>query len=312
MYARHAPWGSGAGTFEIARRVHRLDARNVSQPHSVPLQQLADAGLAGLALWIGLVLAGGLVCVRALRRLEGAERAAAGALVAAPAAFLLHSLVDYSWDFLAVTAPAALALGVLAAAGREPRVARTQPLLAVASVLLAVVALLSFAAPRLADRDVRASTRAVDAEDFPRALELAERARFFNPYSPEPIWALARRSQARGFERAAAEHYADAVELQPENPETWYRLGIFEYAVREPALRRLRVPEPRVGAGLRRRAVGAGRPARHHAGGVRKRRLLSGGRERGLRRPRPRALRRASAEEPGRTGGRPEGTTRAR
>jgi tetratricopeptide (TPR) repeat protein len=177
-------------------------------------------------------VAGAVVCVCALRRLDGPERAAAVALVAAPAAFLLHSLVDYSWDFLAVTAPTAVALGVLAAAGRQGREAASRPLVAVAAVLLAIAALVSFASPRLADRDVRASTRALDDGDFERARELAERARLFNPYSPEPYWALARRSQRLGFRRAAAEHYADAVELQPENPETWYRLGIHEYAAR--------------------------------------------------------------------------------
>jgi O-antigen ligase len=232
VYSDHAPWGAGAGTFEIARRVHRADARNVSQPHSVPLQQLSDVGLVGLGLWILLVVAGALVCVRAVRRLEGAERVAAVALVAAPTAFLVHSLVDYSWDFLAVTAPTLLALGVLAGAGRPAREARSRPLVAVVAVLLAVTLLVSFTSPRLADRDVRASTRAVDDGDFQRALDLAEWARFFNPSSPEPLWALARRSQRLGFERAAAEYYADAVELQPENPETWYRLGIYEYAVR--------------------------------------------------------------------------------
>jgi O-Antigen ligase len=231
VYSEHAPLGAGAGTFELARRVHRLDARNVSQPHSVPLQQLADAGIAGAALWVALLLAGGLVCVGALRRLDGPERAAAAALVAAPAAFFLHSLVDYSWDFLAVTAPTAVALGVLAASGREPRAARSRPLVAVAAVLLAV-ALVSFASPRLSDRDVRASTSALDDEDFTRSRELAERARLLNPYSPEPHWALARRSQRLGYRRAAEAHLVDAVELQPENPETWYRLGMFEFAVR--------------------------------------------------------------------------------
>jgi tetratricopeptide (TPR) repeat protein len=82
------------------------------------------------------------------------------------------------------------------------------------------------------ERDVRASTRALDDRDFERSRDRAEWARLWNPYSPEPLWALARRSQVRGFDRAAAEYYADAVELQPENPETWYRLGFFEYAVR--------------------------------------------------------------------------------
>ena len=37
-----------------------------------------------------------------------------------PALWLLHALVDYPWDFVAVTGPALFAVGVLAAAGREP------------------------------------------------------------------------------------------------------------------------------------------------------------------------------------------------
>ncbi len=119
VYAEHAPLGAGAGTFEIARKRVRTDVRSVLQPHSVPLQQLSDGGVLALVLFVVLVLAGVGVCVAALRRLGGAERAAAVALVAAPAAFLAHALVDYTWDFLAVTAPTMVALGVLAGAGRE-------------------------------------------------------------------------------------------------------------------------------------------------------------------------------------------------
>ncbi len=42
--------GSGAGTFVLARRRYREDATPVSEPHSVPLQLLADLGVVGLAL----------------------------------------------------------------------------------------------------------------------------------------------------------------------------------------------------------------------------------------------------------------------
>ena len=52
--ARNAPGGAGAGTFEIARKRFREDARNVFQPHSVPLQHLADGGVAGLGLFLAL------------------------------------------------------------------------------------------------------------------------------------------------------------------------------------------------------------------------------------------------------------------
>src|SRR5262249_39696754 len=92
VYAHNSPLGAGAGTFEIARKRFRQDARNVVQPHSVPLQQLADGGVPAFVLFVALVLGGVAVCICAVRRLAPPERAAAVALVAAPAAYLGHAL----------------------------------------------------------------------------------------------------------------------------------------------------------------------------------------------------------------------------
>ena len=231
VYAGNAPEGTGSGTFEIARKRYRSDARNVVQPHSVPLQQLADGGVVALGLFIALVLAAGATCIAALRRLGGGERAAAVALVAAPVAYLLHALVDYNWDFLAVTAPVMVALGVLAGAGRAPGIRRTRPVLAIGASLLAVVLVSSFALPRLAEVRVRESTRALGQGDLVRARDRVDWARLFNPFSVEPIFALARLRETQGFRRSAEGTYVDAVELQSENPETWYALGLFEFQV---------------------------------------------------------------------------------
>jgi O-antigen ligase len=231
VYSEHAPFGSGAGTFEIARKRVRTDIRNVLQPHSVPMQQLSDGGVVAIGLFLLLVLAGAGVCVAAVRRLEGAERAAAVALVAAPAAFVVHAAVDYTWDFLAVAAPTMVALGVLAGAGRDPVPFRRRPFLAVGVVLVALVALASFASPRAAESNVRKSTRALDDRDFDAARDAADRARLLNPLSVEPIWALARVDERQGRYEAAEGRYVQAVELQPENPETWYALGLFEFQV---------------------------------------------------------------------------------
>ncbi len=231
VYAGNAPLGAGAGTFEIARKRYRSDARNVSQPHSVPLQQLADGGVVAFGLFVALVLAAGATCVSALRRLAGGEREAAVPLVAAPAAYLVHALVDYDWDFLAVTAPVMIAFGVLAGAGLARGARRMRPVLGLGAFLLAAVLLVSFASPRLAEKNVRESTRALDG-NLALARDRADRARFLNPLSIEPIFALARVRERLDFERAAEETYVDAVELQPENPESWYALGLFEYQVR--------------------------------------------------------------------------------
>ena len=233
VYAQHSPQGAGAGTFEVARKRFRPDARNVLQPHSVPLQQLAGGGFVALGLFAALVLAGFASCVGAVRRLGGPERMAALALVAAPAAYVVHALVDYNWDFLAVTAPTMVALGVLGGAGRSSVPSeRRRPLLAIGVLLLAAAVLVSFSFPRLAERTQRSSTRALASGDYDRALDRALWARFFNPVSPDPLFARARIAERQRAPLRAERLYVRAAELQPENPETWYTLGIFEFDVR--------------------------------------------------------------------------------
>jgi hypothetical protein len=231
VFVHHSPEGAGAGTFEIARKRFRPNADTVLQPHSVPLQQLADGGVVALGLFAVLVLAGIAACVCALRRLSGPERAAAVALVTAPTACLAHALVDYNWDFLAVTGPTMVALGALAGAGRETRFGRRRSVLGVGVVLLAAVVLVSFSFPRLADRAERRSTRALAAGDLERALDDARWAQFFNPISADPLFARARVAEAERVPWRAERFYIDAVELQPDNPLTWYMLGLFEFDV---------------------------------------------------------------------------------
>jgi tetratricopeptide (TPR) repeat protein len=233
VYAHHGFEGAGAGSFEIARKRFRNDARNVVQPHSVPLQHLADGGIVGFSLFALVVLAGIGVCVCALRRLSGPERAAAAALVAAPAAYALHALVDYNWDFLAATAPTMVALGALAGAGRDCVPGGRRPLLVVGVLVVAAAMLLSFASPRLAERAQRSSTRELAAGDTESARDQALWARFFNPLAAEPFLALARVAERQGRVLRAEREYIRAIELQPENPETWYTAGLFEFEVRD-------------------------------------------------------------------------------
>jgi tetratricopeptide (TPR) repeat protein len=204
----------------------------VVEPHSVPLQQLSDGGVAAFVLFLALVAAAAATCVCALRRLDGGERTAAAALVAAPAAYLVHALVDYDWDFLAVTAPTMVALGVLAVAGRPPAELRWRLPVAAGAVLIGVAVLASFTSPWLSERYVRASTRALDEGDIVRAIDHTARARVLNPLSVDPLFARARIAQRDSRFAGAERRYVRAVELQPENPETWYALGLYEFQVR--------------------------------------------------------------------------------
>ena len=223
--------GSGAGTFEIARKRHRADALDASEPHDLPLQFLATTGIVGLALFAGLVAASAAAIVAALRRLQGPERVAAAALAVVPALYLLHALVDYDWDFPGVTGPTLFAVGALAAAGREPAAASRRTFAAVAAAAVTLAALVSLGTPWLADRSIRQVNRELDAGDLDAAASAAERARSLNPLSIAAVHKEASVAERRGDETAAREAYARAVRLQPQNPDTWYALGLYEHDI---------------------------------------------------------------------------------
>jgi len=219
--------GTGARTFEIARKRFRDNAENVSEPHSVPLQLLADGGVPAFALGAAFVVALALGLRASLRRLGGGERSAAVGLLALPLAFALHSLVDYDLDFMAVAAPAALVSAALLGSGRPAAVARSRAFVSIGAVLAAGVAIWVLAAPALSGRAVDRAYREVDAGDLTAAATSARRAQTLDPLALDPLYARATVASAAGDDAAAAGFYEQATRLQPENPDSWYQLGVF-------------------------------------------------------------------------------------
>jgi tetratricopeptide (TPR) repeat protein len=230
VFHDHPINGAGANTFEVARKRYRETASAVSEPHSVPLQFLAGTGLVGFALFLALIAAAAAAAIKALRRLEGIERNAAAALAVALALWLVHAVVDYDWDFVAVTGPALFAAGVLAAAGLP---ARRPPGLfaAMGAVALAVAAIVSIATPWLADRELRHVNVALDRGDLEAAADAVQRARSLDPLSLQPVFADARVAEQRRREVAALQAYREATRLQPDNPESWLQLGLYEFDI---------------------------------------------------------------------------------
>lgn len=224
--------GTGAGSFETTHRLLRENSLSVTAPHNVGLQFLSETGIVGAGLAGGAVAAALAGLATAARRLRDGERRAAQALALGVAAYIVHSLVDWNWDFVAISAPAFATTGLIlgASGGRaEPRRSGRVGLAACALVLPA--ALLSLFAPWAAERRVEQTYSALVRGDEDEAARLAREGARLNPLAVDPLLARADAETVRGDTGAARTALVRAVELHPENPDTWYALGSFEYEI---------------------------------------------------------------------------------
>ncbi|MGL6280598.1 MAG: O-antigen ligase family protein [Gaiella sp.] len=229
----HPLLGTGAGSFEVARLRVRDDATPVTQPHSVPLQLLADLGVIGLLLGVAALVAAAIAIARLLRRLDGEARWEAAALAALPLAWVAHALIDYDLDLLAVTAPALVASGALLAGTGTPRTLTTSLPALVAVVGVTLAALVSLWLPALARTAV---DEALTAPDLARAADAAARARSLDPLSLEPLFAQAFVAELAGDAGRAQALLEQATRMQPENPAPWLELGRFHFLSEPPDL----------------------------------------------------------------------------
>ena len=223
--------GTGAGSFEIVHRKFRDSAVDVLETHDLPLQFASETGIVGLALWVGAMGAALLGAWRALGRLDGDEREAALALGLVVPAFLVHGLLDYDWDFVALAGPLLFVIGFLLAAGREPvRVGRHYGWVA-AVVLVAWAGLYSIAAPRIAAARVDDAYSHIERGQLGQAASSAKSAHSLNPLSIAALQAWASVEEDAGKLARARELYAQAVDLQPLNWASWYQLGLYDREV---------------------------------------------------------------------------------
>ena len=229
--------GTGAGTYVVARLRFRDEASRAPEPHSLPLQILADLGLVGLALG-GMVVVGAVgVGRRALVRAEPDDVDATTLLVVVALGYGLHALIDYDADFLAVTAPFALVLGALVAAAAAPaRSVRLGVSTIVGVVAISLATIGSLALPELAVRAVDRGYAALDEGDLVTAARKARDARSLNPLWPRPIVLQSDIAAEADDQVAAAARLREAAELQPENPDGWVALGLYLYLLTPPDL----------------------------------------------------------------------------
>jgi hypothetical protein len=213
----HELAGTGAGTFHLSNLRFRQSYLDfTTEPHNLPLQFLSEVGVVGLVL---LLLTAATLLRGSLRR-RGHELALALVLPA----YLLHSLVDIDWDFVAVSGPVFLVAGALAGRGATHRVSAPPLLAAGGAVLLAFGVLLL---PWLGERWAGQAAVSVSPQ---HAITLAKRARAVDPLLVEPLLTLGFASDLANRPLVARAYYAQAVRAQPKNPDVLLQAGLFELA----------------------------------------------------------------------------------
>src|SRR6266496_3881392 len=138
-----------------------------------------------------------------------------------------HTVVDFDFDFIAVTGPFLLSVGVLLAGGSV----RSERRLALAPVPAALVMAVAYSllAPWFAQRASDSALAALEAGRPAQVVGHAQDARSLNPFSLEPVFFEAGAAEQLGDLAAARRLYVKAIELQPLNWRPWYELGSFEF-----------------------------------------------------------------------------------
>lgn len=250
--------GWGAGSFGVVHLLYRRNTLSVSQPHSVPLQFLAETGIVGTLLALGglaLLLVAGVNATR--RRARGPDRVMLAALLGGAAAYAVHALYDWDWNIPAVSMSALVFLGVLAGAGASagvPRVAgqfgpgvRALALgvLTLCTCIFALSGVLpSLAASKADSALVGAASSSPAALD--NALASAVLASQLDPLSDAGLRVQATIAMQQGQPQLARSYLRQAVRRDPSDGTAWGQLAFLELSagnVRDGALAATRVLE---------------------------------------------------------------------
>jgi hypothetical protein len=239
--------GWGAGSFPVVHLLYRHDTLSVNQPHSVPLQFLAETGVVGALLALvgfGLLLAAAVGKVS--RSPRGSERFLAAGLLAGIVAYAVHALYDWDWNIPGVTLPALVMLGVLVASRRGTAGAHTLSELAqgpgpgARALALGLLTLclctfaLSAALPRLAASEAghavveAASSSAAVVQRGQAAAELSSR---LDPLSDAGLRVEATIAIRRGALRQGRDYLLAAVRRVPTDGQAWRELGSTELSL---------------------------------------------------------------------------------
>ena len=214
-FKNHPVAGEGAGSFWFSYLLHRHSQLEARDTHSVELQMAAELGIPGVLLFATFLIAVVMAVFRARRAGEEAAALAAAAL-AMSAYWLVHSSVDWFFDYAAITLPAMFALGVAAGPSLQERVGEvswwSRRAAGAVLVLVAVTMVPLFFSARYTNHALRTWN-----SDLSGAYRDLDRAADLNPWSSRPLSAKASIAQEAGDPQVALQAIDEGLERTPDD-----------------------------------------------------------------------------------------------
>jgi hypothetical protein len=233
--------GIGPGAFEYWWAREREIDTFARDGHSLYLETLAELGILGLALVLGLV--GTVLAAGSRAAFRGSEgrRATFAAATAACVTFAVAATVDWVWELPVLpVAFLLLSAGILGATDVRRRrsrgasgTGRSRPVsiaLRGGVVALAAAFLVAIAMPMAGAGFVAQSQEDADAGDLDSALENARHAQSFEPFAARPLLQEALVLQQGGHLDGAAAAARRATSKEPANWRNWVVLSRLEVA----------------------------------------------------------------------------------
>jgi O-Antigen ligase len=229
--ATHLWKGIGPGTFEFWWARHATAPGFIRDAHTLYLETLAETGIIGFVLLIGLLLL--LLGAAVARSLRGppSVRIWIAAAVGGLATFMTSAAFEWVWEMAAI-ACAVIVLGAVILAGREQtlivdeRREATRPRLPrIALALLAMVAIGAVAVPMAGALATRESRDAAADGRLDAALERSSTAERVQPYAATPRLQRALVLEQAGALASAAAAAKAATADEPTNWRTWFVLA---------------------------------------------------------------------------------------
>jgi O-Antigen ligase len=213
--------GVGAGGYEDWWAQHASVPLFVRNAHSLPLQQAAELGIPGIALFLGFVVA---VAIAAIRRIGAGLEGDAGILIAVVVAGAVGAAVDWTWEIPAVFGPAVICAALLLASAPTRPLARDGYWLGLGTVTAAWIAMVAGGLVVLTDLELQRSRDAAAANRIGEGIDRARAAKTVQPWSAEPYTQLAQLEAEQGD---ISQALVDMKHAEERDSEDW-RLPLIE------------------------------------------------------------------------------------